>query len=79
MMHFAIHQSRLGSRSVYQVFDAIRHFLHDPQHRGDELLVDVHLALVLGEIPLAVCLVKDPPLLGRQIDRVLQALEYQIA
>ena len=51
---------RLDSRSVYQVFDANRHVLHDPQQRGDELLVDINLALVLGEISLAVCVVKDP-------------------
>lgn len=47
-MHVAMRRSLNSSRSVHQVFDAIRHFLHDPQHRGDELPVDIHLSLVLG-------------------------------
>ena len=78
MTHVAIRQSLTGSRSVHQELDAIRHFLYDPQQRRDKLLVDIHLALVLGEIPLPVRLVEDSPLFGRKIDRMLQALEHQI-
>ena len=62
--------SRNRSPPIPRAPHSVRHFPHDSQQRGDELLVDIHLALVLGETPLAVCLVEDPPLLRRQIDRV---------
>ena len=71
--------SRNRSLQTRQVLHPVHHFPHDPQQRGHELLVDIHHAFVLGEIPLPVCLIEDSPLLGRQVDRVLQALEDQIA
>jgi hypothetical protein len=47
--------------------------------RGKECFVNVEMALVLGDVALAMSLVEHAPLLGRELERVSEALEHQVA
>jgi hypothetical protein len=69
---------RRTSRSD-QIAHPRRYFPRNAQQRGDQLLIDIRVAPIFGEIALAMCLIQHALLPLRQIKRVLQALKDEVA
>jgi hypothetical protein len=57
-------------------------FADDSRHAYqpiNELLLDFEMTLVFGKVPIPMRLVQHTPLIARQVDGVLQALEDDVA